>query len=36
MENKSDKLADLFTFLFEKYVDKIDLDSLPDPKRPTD
>lgn len=34
MDNSLDKLADLLGNLLEKYSDKIDLSSLPDPPSP--
>ena len=30
-----ERLADLLAYLIEKYGDKIELESLPDPPRPT-
>lgn len=35
MNNDLDKLADLLGSLLEKYSDKIDLNSLPDPPPPS-
>jgi len=35
MDNDIDRLADLLANLIEKYADKIDLENLPDPPRPT-
>jgi len=36
MNNEIDRLANLLTNLIEKYADKIDLENLPQPPRPTD
>lgn len=36
MDNEIDRLADLLAKLIEKYAEKIDLESLPVPQRPTD
>jgi len=36
MNNDIDRLADLLANLIEKYANKIDLDTLPEPHRPTD
>ena len=34
MNNEIDRLADLLANLIEKYVEELDLPSLPDPARP--
>lgn len=36
MDNDMNRLADLFANLIEKYAEQIDIESLPDPPRPTD
>ena len=36
MKNEIDRLADLLANLIEKYADKIDIHTLPEPPRPTD
>ena len=36
MDNDMNRLADLLANLIEKYAEQIDIDSLPDPPRPTD
>ena len=36
MDNDMNRLADLLANLIEKYAEQIDIDSLPDPSRPTD
>ena len=36
MNDDMDRLADFLANLIEKYADKIDLDTLPEPPRPTD
>lgn len=36
MDNEIDRLADLLANLIEKYAEELDLESLPDPPRPTE
>lgn len=35
MDMELERLANLLAYLIEKYGDKLDLESLPDPPRPT-
>ena len=36
LHTETDRLAELLANFIEKYADKIDLDTLPDPPRPID
>lgn len=36
MDNDMNRLADLLANLIEKYAEQINIESLPDPPRPTD